>query len=225
MGLASLFACDLELKPYVDPIDAAPIVVIDSGNDGPTDANVANDGSADADASSQGDAAADASSRKRVFVTFGVTTGGGVAGVAGANAKCQLSADNAKLGGTFIAWLSVPADPVLNRLQDVGPWYLVDRTTLVFANKLAITSGPNVPIDRDENGNKASGVPLLAWTGTLSNGQAAVGTNSSCEGFVGAPQGGGVAGDPTKKTSEWTQADAYNPVGCGNSLHLYCIEQ
>src|SRR5512143_171625 len=100
--LASAYGCNLDLKPYVDPIDAATSVVTDSGN-GATDAG--SDGVASQqDASTDSNDAGDLSTRKRIFVTS-TTKSGNLGGVNGANDECQQRATAAKLGGTFIAWL------------------------------------------------------------------------------------------------------------------------
>jgi len=69
-------------------------------------------------------------------------------------ALCQSSADGAQLGGTFIAFLSDDRIDVRDRVLDDGPWYLVDRTTLVFASKSAIGAAPANRIEKDESGGK-----------------------------------------------------------------------
>jgi hypothetical protein len=214
--------CDLGLQPYVDPVDAGDSVVTDSGTGATKDVQVPDSGSREPDASPNPTSdAGDAGARKRIFVTSTTFTGSSIGGVTGANAKCQEVAKSANLGGTFIAWLSVTNDSVYARLQNVGPWYLIDGT-LVFANKGVITSlGPYVPIDRDETGTKLPGPQNYVWSGTLASGQAANG-NLNCNGFSVGPAADGLVGDVSKQTADWT---AFGSSPCNSALHLYCIEQ
>src|SRR5262245_2730644 len=87
-------------------------------------------------------------SGKRIFVTSTPytgdlkTNGAGMTGLHGADNLCGLAATAAGLGGTWTAWLSSSTVDAIDRINDVGPWYLVDRCTLVFNNKASIvTSG------------------------------------------------------------------------------------
>lgn len=218
--LEALSGCDLDLKPYVDPVETGgPLVPSDSGGA----AEAASPDAAPDDASSvDGGDAGDGGLRKRIFVSSTLFTGN-LGGVAGANAQCQQLAKAANLGGTFVAWLSVtvPPDPVVDRLQDVGPWYLVDRKTLVLPSELALAAGALAPIDHDEKGIKLTGTQNLVWTGTQSNGQAAA---QNCGNFAAAV-GQGLAGNANKQGLEWTQSAVGNPASCAVPLRLYCLEQ
>lgn len=224
--LSALAACDLGLAPFEPQADAGPITPFDSG--GPIVPSV------DSGAVDAGSDAADGGGIKRVFVTSQRVAGdfNGKRGQAGADNICQTLASGAKLGGKFVAYVSETTKPAIDHLVDVGPWYLVDRRTLVFPNKLAIASGPPMrKIDRDENGNEPSD-PLLVqsrvWTGTLTNGApaGAAGTaaNFMCSDWQVAVQGqNGTAGEwDSNDRVAWVQGR--NP-SCSDLNRLYCFEQ
>ena len=216
----SIGACDLELKPFVEPVDSGTVVVPNDSGGPRVDAEPQKDAESPVDAPVTTEAGDGSTPRKRVFVSSALFPGN-LGGVVGANGKCQQAATAANLGGTFIAWLSVTGDPVLPRIQGTGPWYLVDRDTLVFANKTVITTvGPNVPIDRDEQGNKVVAGVQLVWTGTQTDGTAG---SQNCAQFAQAEPGfAGLAGQLDEKRQQWTNSQN---VSCLQQLHLYCIEQ
>ncbi len=143
-------------------------------------------------------------------------------------ALCQTSADGAQLGGTFIAFLSDDRIDVRDRVLDDGPWYLVDRTTLVFASKRAIGAAPANRIEKDESGGKPT--DFISGTDTF--------------GDVWVQEGvplywTGGAGDQTETCSAWTDASGVpsegavstNDLGsfpssfCNEQHRLLCIEQ
>jgi hypothetical protein len=221
LGGTILAACDLHLQPYVDPVDPG----LDSG--GGVQDPTSETGPGGSEAGAPRDASSDAGDAglpgvKRVFVTSNVTIGA-MGGVAGGDTICQKQAAAANLGGTFVAWLSAANAPAIGRLAANGPWYLVDRTTRVFASKEAIiTTFPEVPIDHDETGKPVKGAvgAALVWTGTSSTGQTPVGAGN-CVDFTGI--GTGQAGSFTgARSPTWTQAQASD---CTAELHLYCFEQ
>jgi hypothetical protein len=218
--------CDLDLQPYVEPEDGGrSLEPFDAG--GPKDASLGEGGGVrDAQPNPPLDAGDGGGNtgRKRVFVTSTVTTGAlaavGTAAIESANERCQALADAAKLNGKFVAWLSITGNSAFDRLEDSGPWYLVDQQTLVFANKDVLrTIGPNVPIARDETG-KVVAAPVRVWTGTASNGQP---TNINCQNFSSQnDRQTGLSGELDQTGSQWTQAGIEL---CNRPLRLYCFEQ
>ena len=185
---------------------------------------------ADADA---GNASPDPS-RLRIFGTKAAykgdlrSAGRKLTGIDGADALCQSSADGAQLGGTFIAFLSDDRIDVRDRVLDDGPWYLVDRTTLVFASKSAIGAAPANRIEKDESGGKPT--DFISGADTFGN--------------VWVQEGvplywTGGAGDHTETCSAWTDASGVpsegavstNDLGsfpnslCNEQHRLLCIEQ
>lgn len=161
--------------------------------------------------------------RKRVFVTS-ASYNGNLGGIAGANAKCEQAAEDASLDGEWIAWISTAADLVVDRIVDVGPWYLVDEETLVADGKAQLTALSGDPelhhaIDMTESGNTLLGGP--AWTGTKADGTVGVNTCSGWGSNSGLPTAG-LSGDLDQAGAYWT--DHINS-GCDFQLRLYCFEQ
>jgi uncharacterized protein DUF1554 len=159
---------------------------------------------------------------RRVFVTKSQYPGDlalaatGFAGLAAGDELCRRSA--AQLGGTWKAWLSDPTTNAIDRIADVGPWYLVDGTTMVFANKAALAGTPLVAIAINETGAMTNG---HVWTGTAAGGTAAAET---CTGWTSQSSTvAGAAGASIAMDSQWTLTAAYF---CGtDAFALYCFEQ
>src|SRR5262249_9186175 len=108
----------------------------------------------------------------------------------------------------------------IDRIKDVGPWYKVDRSTLVFSNKDAMTTGvgPEAPIDSDEYGHRPTSSGY--WTGTGEDGAFALdGTCDDWKSDDAASTGAMGVPDPA---SSWTDEDA---ASCDQLLSLLCIEQ
>lgn len=173
---------------------------------------------------------------KRVFVTSGLyagdlrTRGSGSDGLDGADRICQSLADGAALEGTFRAFVSTANYHAIERLDDVGPWVLVDGT-LVFPTRAALVSGiPSNPLDRDETGRQvtAPALPdggmnpiLWVWTGTRAGG--ARDPSARCSDWMTSSRHfRGVMGRVGARTTEWTEATR---SGCGDMARLYCFEQ
>jgi len=163
---------------------------------------------------------------KRVFVTSTgysgnlMAAGGGSSGLDGGDRLCGLAAAAAGLGGTWRAWLSTSTTDAIDRISDVGPWFLVDRCTKIFDNKASIAvSGPRVGIDRSEFGAL---VVRNAWTGTKSTGRKDF---FACKDWTNdQPIAGyeGTVGLPGQSGTFWTESSS-NPCRILNSL--YCFEQ
>ena len=104
------------------------------------DEDLAQAPSVDMAEASQSDLTA-ASSKKRLFVTKSSFTGN-LGGIAGADSKCTAAATAASLTGTWKAWISDGTTSAKDRISDVGPWYAIDGTTLLFDNKAGLTGAP-----------------------------------------------------------------------------------
>lgn len=170
-----------------------------------------------------------AAGRKRVFVsgfppTQGdlKTAGAGADGLAGGDNLCAAAATRGALGGTWTAWLSTTAVNAIDRVADVGPWYRIDQTTLVFPTKAALLSPPLVPINVDETGAMASGLGGV-WTGTLANGTVSAGntcldwTSASGVGTNNAQLGSWLV-----TTAGWTESGLRS---CATMYKIYCFER
>ncbi len=175
-------------------------------------------------AGSTGGTSGDAGPVKRVFATSKTydsnlkLAGSGTSGLNGADKICTLRA--AKLGGTWTAWLSA-GEGAFDRIKGNGPWYLVNGSAVVFANRAALQGTPAIPINRDENGD-IIGSNVRVWTGTNAGGIPA-GNGQRCNGWTG-----GVAlgqyGNINSAGVMWTNA-GLEPCAPINKNRLICFEQ
>ncbi len=117
------------------------------------------------------------------------------------------------------AWLSTTTANAIDRIAEVGPWFLAHGATKLFANKAQFAIAPSHAIDLDEAGSAVQ-PPLAVWTGTLSSGKAGLTCADWTMGLAKATWGS------TGAISGWTDvgADATSQE-CEGGLHLYCVEQ
>lgn len=172
-----------------------------------------------------GDGGVDAPPGKRFFTTSAIYDGQGVGGLAGADAKCNLAALSGDLGGTWVAWLSDSTTDAIDRIPDVGPWYLVNGYTLVFAAKSQLVGHPLAHLPVDELGDVLSqeeGQGRFVWTGTVAGGT----RGASCADWTDATIGEtGAAGDLSFIDERWTDGEQPAQESCNLLHHLYCFEQ
>ena len=218
---------DAAVDAPLDGANTPDVGVSETSNNDASDAAVpdtsvdAQDSAADAgDVPIQATGDAGSSGKKRIFVTS-TTTNGAFGGLLTANATCAARASAAGLGGSWKAWLSDDFGNAVTRIVDVSPWYLVDRTTLVFSTKSQMINGnPTAPLNQTENGAAAT---VDFWTGTDSNGtkQTAAGY---CKNWLTADGGvSGCTGQHGSTTgSGWTNG---NGNYCNGSFALLCVEQ
>jgi len=171
-----------------------------------------------------------------VFVTS-ETYNGNLGGVAGADAKCQTLANNAKLPGTYYAWISsddsnsspskrFKRSPYLDSLS----YRLVDGREI--ANNWAdLTNGSlQRPINMDEKGSKS--VTAFVWTGIFFYGDVFF-SSFNCNqwtmgGHSNTPSAwSGVIGTSGKANNEWSANTLANggSATCNLSNRLYCFQQ
>ena len=176
----------------------------------------------------QPDAAVDTTPKPRAFVTSTSysgdlkTAGAGTSGLDGADKLCQVASTAAGLAGTFKAWLSDSTTNAIDRLVDVGGWYVVGTDFELFDSKAALVSPPANAF-ADETGALVGGEP---WTGTLSNGtentnDGFVGTSGNCASWTASSMDSGATG-ASLQPGEWTQSAAYQ---CQNLRPIYCFQQ
>ncbi|MFT4039979.1 MAG: hypothetical protein QM692_17505 [Thermomicrobiales bacterium] len=155
-----------------------------------------------------------------VFVSSATQTGA-LGGLTGADATCQRLAESVRLAGTYKAWLSDGSQsPATRFTRASAPYTLVDGT--VVANNWAdLTSGTlRHTINLMEN-NAAVIAPKLAWTDTLTSGQA----NDpafTCAGWTSASAGPSYYGEAIVTDEAWTKSFY---TSCGQMLRLYCFQQ
>lgn len=173
---------------------------------------------------------------KRVFVTSTQYTGDlrfngqDTTGLKGADALCAAAAARGALGGTWVAWVSDQTTNAIDRINDVGPWTLINRQTIVFRNKQAMAAAPLAAIDVDETGKEVfpnTTSDSLVWTGTLPNGvvyEPSTPVYGSCSGWTD-DAGYGGAGLLTSDGADWTNYDSSSYYSCLSRYRLYCFEQ
>jgi hypothetical protein len=150
---------------------------------------------------------------KRFFVTSAsytgnlVTAGGEATGLKSGDALCAVAAESVLPGSTWHAWLSDSTTNAIDRITDVGPWYLFDGTE-AFADKASLTDFPTYSVEVDENADRGGGG---RWTGTDLFGRA----QDTCTNWT-TEDGFGEAADSWGSTT---------PRNCFQMRHLYCIEQ
>jgi hypothetical protein len=169
---------------------------------------------------------------RRMFVTSASFTanlaavGGAATGLAGGDNLCNQAAQASSLGGAWKAWLSASTMDAIDRIDDVGPWLNLSRTSILFPNKAALTQ---VPLDgiwadlEDDHGSIPTG---SAWTGTRTGGHLSQGDGfiDTCDDWADVGQFSlGSTGAVHSNASNWTD---YLLGECQiDSNHLYCIEQ
>jgi hypothetical protein len=150
-------------------------------------------------------------------------------GLAGADAICQLLAEDAGIGGTFKAWLSDSTTDARDRLTHATvPYERVDGIH-VAANWTDLTDGRlAATIGKTEQN---TGVGGFVWTSTDPSG---VVDGSTCLSWsTAAGNMDGEVGTPQFANCFWTRltpsgvCEATTPTGstCDTLLRLYCIEQ
>ncbi len=149
-----------------------------------------------------------------------IDVGSGSSGLQVADNLCTSLASSASLGGTWKAWLSDSHQDAIDRIVDVGPWYLMDGP-MVFQDKANLMTSPMVKPLVDETGS-TNWSWMYTWTG-----YGAVNTtmgDHACSDWGGTSLTG-VVGNPFSK-AEWNLASSSTPLlDCSQMAHLYCIEQ
>jgi hypothetical protein len=158
---------------------------------------------------------------KRVFASSVLVTGN-LGGLTGADALCGTWAQAADLSGSWKAFLSATGTNATSRINEVGPWYNVNRQEKIFNNKTGFTVGALDAI-RTEYGASASGD---AWTGTKSDGTVN-GTNHCGNWTSGTAASYASVGTPGSTVEDgvlW-MAKGGNIPACNNTKRVYCFEQ
>ena len=166
---------------------------------------------------SSGAPAADTPAKKYVFGTSLGRTGN-LGGLAGADTICATHASAAGLPGTWKAWLSDETTNAIDRIAEVGPWYLIGTTIVAATTKASFALSPSAAININENGLNMGSVDY--WTGTASGGAKIAG--STCTSWTTTAGNGATHGQ--FNTGAWT---AGGNVSCAfaNTLKLACIQQ
>lgn len=169
-----------------------------------------------------------ASKPSRVFATS-TAYDGNLGGISGADAKCQTSANNANLGGTWKAWISDDNISASSRLIHSEDQYKLLDGKVLANNWGDLTDGEiNYPIDLTEIGTKVVKPYAQAWTNTNNDGSIKKvqdpNFNYSCENWTNNSFASKYAWvGVTDSTRSWS--DIHMSQLCGSKLRLYCFEQ
>jgi hypothetical protein len=176
--------------------------------------------------------------RKLVFATSERYQGATLGGLEGADAICNQHASDARLRGTFKAWLSTATVSAASRLSHANVPYRLVKGAVLAPNFAGLIDGAiGHAIDSDEHGVALvipGGDPgnAVAWTDTLSNGESYPwhpgGTTTEnpqldCEGWTGYMLGVGLLGSTAATEGSWTAENS--GIGCLERAVLYCFEQ
>jgi hypothetical protein len=133
---------------------------------------------------------------------------GNFGGYDGADAFCRKAANDAGVGGKWVAFLFESTTNVVQRVQSDGPWYLLDGTTLVYANRDAFRYYTRTDINTDEAGRPYDGE---VWVGNFVDG------SGSCSNWTSSNGTGTwtIGGDPVSGMTT-------DP--CTNKHNLVCVE-
>ncbi|MFN0249455.1 MAG: hypothetical protein ACKV2T_21395 [Kofleriaceae bacterium] len=136
-------------------------------------------------------------------------------GVEVADADCTAAAATRELGGSWRAWLSSSTTDAITRIDDVAPWYRIDRETLLFASKRELTAGPRATIEASPDPE-----PMMFWSGTRLDGTRS--TDNCSDWTIYNHPAIATVGRADLVGASWVM-DAALP--CSNYLALLCIEQ
>jgi hypothetical protein len=167
---------------------------------------------------------ADARAGKRFFTTSDTYDALGIGAIEGADTKCNHAALSADLGGTWVAWLSDSSVDAIDRIPDVGPWYLVNGYTVVFHSKAHLEGNPVAHLAMDESGTTVGqgGQGRYVWTGTALGG--VKGTHCS-DWTDNSVANSATIGDLQSTEQAWTESIEPLQNSCNLFHRLYCFEQ
>lgn len=151
-----------------------------------------------------------------IFVTSGTWTAN-LGGVSGANAKCQLAATNAGLGGTFQALLSDGSTAANARILLKGPVNLVNGTQVSASRTDFWNNVYSAAVNLDEYGAAGTGSTGV-WTGST----AAGGNGAHCASWTDGSGTGGSAAIGMRNSTSSTLLYSNTPL-CSGVHHIYCI--
>lgn len=171
---------------------------------------------------------------KRVFITSNAYSGN-LGGLDGADTKCQASADNAKLGGTWKAWLSDSTTSAASRLtHNTGPYKTLISGDIYIANNWdsLIDGSPldvGVGIAADEFWN-LKWYSYNVWSNTDIKGdintRPVIPGTGNCSNWTSSSNSdSGRTGYATGESPGWSDAPSLYHQPCNASMRLYCFEQ
>lgn len=142
---------------------------------------------------------------------------GGVAGIAGADAVCELRATLAGLPFpvSFVAWLSDDSADAGSRLTFSGPWERVDGVAIASSFGDLVDGSRFTSLGLTEWGAKLSSEP---WTGTETSG---IQSGEDClDRTSDGSNADGTSGRSYKTGTAWTQS---TPEACDDTRPIHCF--
>jgi hypothetical protein len=163
-------------------------------------------------------------SADRVFVTSG-SWSGDLGGLAGADALCQSAADDAGLGGAWVAFLSASGATATSRIG-AGPYERLDGVTIAVDKASLLDGSLDAPLNVTELGTVVS---KAVFTGSVANGTQ--GTHTRVNGLCDEWENGcGVcygdhyyaqSGQSGNTNDDWVD---WGWQFCSSGSGLYCFE-
>lgn len=203
-------------------------------NRGTGDGGTSDDATTDAstaDGGDGGDGGSDAGKPPRIVFVTNQRFNGSMGGLNGADNRCTAAANDAGLGGSYVAWLGSGASSPSTRIPDPRRAIVFpDRKTAV-AGSLAdlAANGPRASLVVDERGASLTAADCAddrVWTNATAAGAVA---NPSLDcGSWGGVTAGGNAGQlgsapPGGAQDAWTAGCPQLP--CQLDGHLYCFQK
>lgn len=181
----------------------------------------------DTDAGTTGDTPPPPPEAHIVFVTSTVSDGN-MGGLQGADAICQSLADNAGLGGVYLAWLAdATKAPGARMNHHDGPYTLTDGTQIARDWDDLVDGGLDHTVDRDERNVPALGTFICrggeVWSNVEASGERR--QVEACSNWNDASSTNtGTSGNVTNADAAWTEGECM-PINCGSQLPFYCVQQ
>jgi hypothetical protein len=175
------------------------------------------------------------SGKRYIFVTSGTYGGDLVAphGLIAADAECTRLGRMIDKPGldttTWVAWLSTSNGAAFDRVRDSSTgWYLVDESTLVFANREQMRTHPSAVINMTETSSSLdTDGSVGVWTGTRED---LVAATNNCTNWTDGTTGvsgmaAAIVAEMATTNGLWTRATANDGLQvCSLPSHLYCIQ-
>ena len=195
-------------------------------NRGTGDGGSIDDATTDASTGDGGDGGSDAAKGPRVMFVTNERFNGSMGGLNGADNRCTAAANDAGLGGSYVAWLAGGTSGPSTRIPDPQRAIVFpDRKTAVAGSMAELaTTGPRASLVVTERGASLTTADCAddrVWTNATAAGAVAM-PSLDC-GSWGGVTAGGNAGQLGGAQDDWT--DGCPQQACQVEGHLYCFQK